>query len=148
MKYNCIFPDFRKEKHTDINMETYYEKQNEFIDSMFPKNTVFVLHWLNSDSYESGNTCDIDSYIQCLDISDGVNVVEFENGNPGIISYRGCHTDSFEMIPLEKATREQLETVARELASSDMSIIFDDEIDIENELKKASDTDLIEYIRG
>ena len=41
---------------------------------------------------------DIDDAIQCLAIKDGVDMVQFSNGNYGFVAYYSGDTNGFEVI--------------------------------------------------
>jgi hypothetical protein len=63
------------------------------------KGEYFAIHFLEDKHFldESYTTSfNIDDTIQCLAIKDGVDLVQFENGNMGFVAYYNGHKNGFE----------------------------------------------------
>lgn len=86
--------------------EMLYEEQNKHFKAMFENgNESVIYHTFNSsfsdDEEDEGNANDFDFQIQCLALKDGVDLVRFENGNVGFVSYCNKCMDAFEIIRKE-----------------------------------------------
>lgn len=66
-------------------------------------NKVYKVHFFNSVFRdESIEDCEIDDAVQCLAIKDGADLVRFDNGNVGFVSYYSGHEDAFEILKEEE----------------------------------------------
>lgn len=85
----------------DINTESETEKTAlwEEQSSLLPKANTFFVHVFEDKHYMDEHffvTNDIEDEIQILAIKDGVDLVQFENGNIGFIAYYNGHENGFE----------------------------------------------------
>lgn len=84
---------------------SFFENQvKKFEENGFDyHNKVYEVHFFNSVFRdESIEDCEIDDAVQCLAIKDGADLVRFDNGNVGFVSYYGCHKDAFEILKEEE----------------------------------------------
>ena len=105
MKFEIIGQNFYECKEYDESMGTdsmiaFYERQQAIFDSIYTEDTKVIIHYLESDHYTIGYTSEINDYIDCLAIKDGVNIVRFENGNIGFMAYYSGYENGFEIMPL------------------------------------------------
>lgn len=87
--------------------EMLYEEQDSLFKAMFDnRNENVIYHTFNSsfsdDEEDEGNANDFDFQIQSLALKDGVDLVRFENGNVGFVSYCNKCMDAFEIIRKER----------------------------------------------
>jgi len=109
MRYNVIgksfydvYREFGNDENIDSIIESFYENQTELFNAIFPKDEKVIYHYIESDSHTIGYTSEIDDYIQCLAIKDGVNLVQFKSGYYGFMAYYGGHENGFEIMPLSE----------------------------------------------
>ena len=58
-----------------------------------------LLHFFDSPFFnERKEWRNVDDGIQCLAIKDGVDLVQFENGNYGFVAYYNGHKNGFEIL--------------------------------------------------
>lgn len=86
--------------------EMLYEEQDSLFKAMFDnRNESVIYHTFDSpfatDEEDNGNVSDYDFEIQSLALKDGVDLVRFENGNIGFVSYCNKCIDAFEIIRKE-----------------------------------------------
>ena len=72
--------------------EALAEEQNKLFFELFPnRNESVIYHTFKSsfsdDEEDEGDVSDFDFQIQSLALKDGVDLVRFENGNVGFVSY-------------------------------------------------------------
>lgn len=100
-------------KKSVCNMtEKDIENENFFMELLEEQSTILSgfgidygssvcgIHFIKSD-WSNGKQClkdTLDIAIQCLAIKDGVDLVRFENGNIGFISYYNNSLDAFEVL--------------------------------------------------
>lgn len=82
------------------------EEQNKLFFELFPnRNESVIYHTFKSsfsdDEEDEGDSSDFDFQIQSLALKDGVDLVRFENGNVGFVSYCNKAMDAFEIIRKE-----------------------------------------------
>ena len=82
------------------------EEQNKLFCELFTnKNESVIYHTFKSsfsdDEEDEGDANDFDFQIQSLALKDGVDLVRFENGNVGFVSYCNKCMDAFEIIRKE-----------------------------------------------
>lgn len=99
MRFEIIGTDFLKVNEEDL--ESYYENQLETFFTLFDHETM-IIHFIGSryteEEYMIGNTNDINEYIECLAIKEGVNLVKFESGNIGFVAYYNNYENGFEVM--------------------------------------------------
>lgn len=83
------------------------EEQNKLFFELFPnKNESVIYHTFKSsfsdDEEDEGDISDFDFQIQSLVLKDGVDLVKFQNGNIGFVSYCNKAMDAFEIIRKER----------------------------------------------
>lgn len=86
--------------------EALAEEQNALFFELFSnRNESVIYHTFNSsfsdDEEDEGDASDFDFQIQSLALKDGVDLVRFENGNVGFVSYCNKCMDAFEIIRKE-----------------------------------------------
>ena len=86
--------------------EALAEEQNKLFFELFPnRNESVIYHTFKSsfsdDEEDEGDVSDFDFQIQSLALKDGVDLVRFENGNVGFVSYCNKCMDAFEIIRKE-----------------------------------------------
>jgi len=77
-----------------LALNNLVKEQNKLIKGEF-----FAIHFFEDrhfldESYTT--TSDLEDTIQCLAIKDGVDLVQFENGNKGFVAYYNGHENGFE----------------------------------------------------
>lgn len=78
-----------------LDLVTYTER--------FPKNIKVTYHffkgdWHKQDTYINGYAHDYGEHIDGLNIKDGYDLVQWENGNIGFLAYYSTLLDGFEII--------------------------------------------------
>ena len=78
--------------------EIVYE-QEEKRNILGLNNGSYICHFFDSPWFDEDTiVMDIDDAIQCLAIKDGVDMVQFSNGNYGFIAYYNGKVNGFEVI--------------------------------------------------
>ena len=94
-------------RYTIITKSKVYESEPEDITKeQYNKREVlglngnsYLCHFFNSGFFnEYYEACSIDESIQRLAIKDGVDMVQFENGNYGFVAYYSGEINGFEII--------------------------------------------------
>lgn len=93
--------------YTIITKNRVYEsEQEDIVKEQYEKREVlglngeqYLCHFFNSPFFDDRmETWDIDTAIQGLAIKDGVDMVQFSNGNYGFVAYYNGHENGFEII--------------------------------------------------
>ena len=93
--------------YTIITHNRVYESESEDIvreqkekrNILGLNNANYICHFFDSAWFdEEIIEMDIDDAIQCLAIKDGVDMVQFSNGNYGFVAYYSGETNGFEVI--------------------------------------------------
>lgn len=86
----------------DENHETEMGNLIREQESMYDCDT-HTIHFFDSAFFnESTEEMTINDAIECLAIKDGVDLVQFENGNKGFVAYYNTHENGFEIIKGEQ----------------------------------------------
>ena len=88
---------------TTEDKEKLAEEQNLLFRALFLDMSEDVIYHtfdstFSEDERDEGNLSEYDYQIQGLALKDGVDLVAFENGNIGFVSYCNGHKDAFEII--------------------------------------------------
>ena len=79
--------------------EDIVREQEEKRNILGLNNGNYIYHFFDSAWFdEEIIEMDIDDAIQCLAIKDGVDMVQFSNGNYGFVAYYSGDTNGFEVI--------------------------------------------------
>ena len=109
MNYKVIgksYKDIAYENEQQFNAETesFYETQLDTFYKLFPNDAKVIFHYFNSafrnESFVIGYTSEIDDYIDGLAIKDGIDIVQYENGNYGFMANYSGRGNGFEIMPL------------------------------------------------
>lgn len=83
-------------------LQDLYEEQFNFINGEY-----FVIHFIEDENYINENyttTNNLDDTIQRLAIKEGIDIVQFDNGNMGFMAYYNGNENAFEF---KKITEDQ-----------------------------------------
>lgn len=113
--------DIPEEKEEKFREELWAE-QTDFLEKEIKTENV-IIHFIEdthfcNDSYDYVSVKEINEQIQYLAIKDGVDLVQFENGNYGFVAYYNGHENAFEIIPTEM-TEEEFEEVGQDMDWAD-----------------------------
>ena len=79
--------------------EDIVREQEEKRNILGLNNKNYICHFFDSAWFDEETIeMDIDDAIQCLAIKDGVDMVQFSNGNYGFVAYYSGETNGFEVI--------------------------------------------------
>ena len=79
--------------------EDMVREQEEKRNILGLNNGSYICHFFDSAWFDEGTIeMDIDDAIQCLAIKDGVDMVQFSNGNYGFVAYYNGRVNGFEVI--------------------------------------------------
>ena len=79
--------------------EDIVREQEEKRNILGLNNGSYICHFFDSAWFDEETIeMDIDDAIQCLAIKDGVDMVQFINGNYGFVAYYSGETNGFEVI--------------------------------------------------
>ena len=79
--------------------EDIVREQEEKRNILGLNNKNYICHFFDSAWFDEETIeMDIDDAIQCLAIKDGVDMVQFSNGNYGFVAYYSGDTNGFEVI--------------------------------------------------
>ena len=79
--------------------EDIMREQEEKRNILGLNNKNYICHFFDSAWFDEETIeMDIDDAIQCLAIKDGVDMVQFSNGNYGFVAYYSGETNGFEVI--------------------------------------------------
>ena len=79
--------------------EDIMREQEEKRNILGLNNKNYICHFFDSAWFDEETIeMDIDDAIQCLAIKDGVDMVQFSNGNYGFVAYYSGDTNGFEVI--------------------------------------------------
>ena len=86
--------------YTDDNVDERIKEQNDKLHILgFNFYEDYLCHFFESGFYDETTTpMGIDSAIQRLAIKDGIDLVQFSNGNYGFVAYYNGEENGFEMI--------------------------------------------------
>ena len=100
MKY--IIPEYiiiTRNKTYESDPEDIVEEQYEKREILGLNGDNYLCHYFNSGFYDDHMMeCNIDDAIQHLACKDGVDMVQFENGNYGFVAYYSGEENAFEII--------------------------------------------------
>lgn len=106
MKYTIItkhqvYSDY-DEADYEKEVELRYEEQQEKLKILgfkYERMADYVCHFFDSTYFdEETTTMSIPEAIECLAIKDGIDLVQFENGNYGFVAYYNGSENGFELI--------------------------------------------------
>jgi hypothetical protein len=109
------------ELDTDIQestLDNFWNEQTNLIEGEH-----FAVHFLADKHFQDERytlSSDILETVECLAIKDGIDIVQFENGNMGFVAYYNGHKNSFEFKAIneevyEKVSYDELEEDIKEL---------------------------------
>ncbi len=94
--------EYENEKQWEQDCLALYEEQNAILKANGIENDdvkSYIVHFFDSDFFDEQTTeLTIDDAIQCLAIKDGVDLVQYENGNYGYVAYYGTCDNGFEIL--------------------------------------------------
>lgn len=96
-----VFSDYNEEDY-EREVELRYEEQQEKLEILgfkYERGVDYVCHFFDSVYFDE-ETCvtSIPEAIECLAIKDGVDLVQFSNGNYGFVAYYNGYKNGFEII--------------------------------------------------
>ena len=84
---------------SESESEDIVREQEEKRNILGLNNKNYICHFFDSAWFDEETIeMDIDDAIQCLAIKDGVDMVQFSNGNYGFVAYYSGDTNGFEVI--------------------------------------------------
>ena len=96
-----VYSDY-DEADYEKEIELRYEEQQEKLKILgfkYERGTDYVCHFFDSVFFdEDTNATSIPEAIEYLAIKDGVDLVQFENGNYGFVAYYNGHENGFEIM--------------------------------------------------
>lgn len=88
-----------KHRVYESNLEEIVKEQEEKRKILGLNGASYLCHFFNSVFFnDTITTVDIDTAIQCLAIKDGVDMVQYSNGNYGFVAYYSGCVNGFEII--------------------------------------------------
>lgn len=95
-----VYGDYDPEDEREVELR--YEEQQEKLKILgfkYERMADYVCHFFDSAYFdEETTTMSIPEAIECLAIKDGIDLVQFENGNYGFVAYYNGHKNGFEII--------------------------------------------------
>ena len=94
-KRTCYSVGYSYEEREGLTIE-----QDIFLERKgFTLNKEYSIHFFDSHFFnEKTENIDIETAIECLAIKDGVDVVQYENGNYGYVAYYNGYENGFEIL--------------------------------------------------
>lgn len=89
------------EQHEKDSQELVAEQDKILESMMYKRNSkeCYLIHFFNSAFFDEMNTSGtIDDAIEYLAIKDGIDLVQFENGNIGYVAYYSGNYNGFEIV--------------------------------------------------
>lgn len=85
---------------SDIAREKLIKEQNIILkENGYEFDKSYLIHFFDSVfRNDFTGSMNIDYAIECLAIKDGVDVVQYENGNYGFVAYYNGHENGFEIL--------------------------------------------------
>lgn len=102
---------------TDEEREALVEEQNTVFESLgYDFSTIYDAHFFDSSFFDEQTICDdMHGLIDRLAVKDGVDLVQFENGNIGFIAYYNGEVNAFEILRSVTEKREALREYIEDL---------------------------------
>ena len=101
-KKSLLNMKYVNEKQWEEDCLELVEEQNSILNGNGIENDyvkAYSIHFFDSDFFDEHITeLTIDEAIQCLAIKDGVDLVQYENGNYGYVAYYNCADNGFEIL--------------------------------------------------
>lgn len=95
-----VYGDYDSESEREVELR--YEEQISKLETLgfkYEWKTSYLCHFFDSPFFdEDTNTMSIPEAIECLAIKDGVDLVQYSNGNYGFVAYYNGYKNGFEII--------------------------------------------------
>lgn len=97
------------ELNSDLQEKALDELWNEQTNLI--KGEYFAVHFIEDKYYQDERyiiSTDILTTVECLAIKDGIDLVQFDNGNMGFVAYYNGHKNAFEFKAINKDDYERI----------------------------------------